>query len=87
MCIGLLFLQDSARSPFASTGVPQMQVCSWNIVELSQSPTAIRIALLDRCRPTAVIGGAFSQSPDSGVATALNLPLSTRVVSVDWRSM
>ena len=41
-----------------------------------RNPTAMRIASSDSRSPTAVIGGAWSQSPACGVAAALNLAVS-----------
>ena len=84
---GPLFLQDRPCNPLASTWVPQMQVCGWYIVDQSLSPAATRTASSERRRPTAVIGGAFSQSPVCGAVPALSLAFSTGVVHAGSKSV
>ena len=61
----------------ASTIVPQTHMCGWHIIVPRWKPVAIRMASSDNRRPTAVRGGACSQSPACGVVKAFNRAWST----------
>ena len=69
--------QDSPCSPRASTALPHTQVCGSQVLEPNLWATATLISSSDSLSPTAVIGGAYSQSPECGETTARSLALST----------
>ena len=79
ICLGALFLHDKPCSPCASTIEPQRQLCGWHVLLPRRKPTAIRMASSDSRSPTAVMGGACSQSHACSVAAAFNLATSVAV--------
>ena len=77
---------ESSWSPLASTLLPQMQVCGWHVTDHKRYPTATRIASSESLSPTAVIGGALSQSPACGAPAAFILATSTSLTHLESRS-
>ena len=62
ICLGALFLHDKPCRPCASTIEPQRQLCGWHVLLPRRKPTAIRMSSSYSRSPTAVMGGACSQS-------------------------
>ena len=71
-----LLLHDKPCVPLHSTVLPQWQSCASQSLTLSLSPVATLIVSFVFRRPTAVIGGARSQSPECGAVAARSLALS-----------
>ena len=69
------FLYDKACWPREFTVAPQGHVWVSHIALPRRRPTATRMALSSRCRPHALMGSAWSQSPLWGAAAANNLAL------------
>jgi len=70
-CLAILpgaFLQTMAWRPWASTRVPQWQLCKTHKLSPSLIPTATRTASSSRRKPQLAIGRARSQSPLCGTA-------------------
>ena len=74
---GALLRHARLCRPLASTIVPQTHMCGWHIIVPRRKPVATRMASSDNRRPTAVRGGACSQSPACGVVKAFNRAWST----------
>ena len=75
-CLAILpgaFLQSMAWRPWASTTVPQWQLCGTHKLSPSLIPTATRTASSSRRKPQLAIGRARSQSPQYYCA-AFNAP-------------
>ena len=71
-----LLLHDKPCVPLHSTVLPQGQSCASQSLVPSLSPVATLIVSFVIRRPTAVIGGARSQSPACGAVAARSLALS-----------
>ena len=69
------FLQDNACWLRGSTMTPQGQEWASQIAQPRRRPTATHMALLWRCRPQALSGRVWCQSPLWGAAAANNLAL------------
>ena len=77
-CLAILpgvFLQTMAWRPWASTKVPQWQLCGTHKLSPSLIPTATLTASSSRRKPQLAIGRARSQSPLCGACAARNLAL------------
>ena len=85
-CLGGLLRQDSPCSPRASTGFPHTQVCGSQALQPSRWATSTLMASSDNLSPTAVIGGAWSQSPEWGEVAARSLAVSTSLTALAKRS-
>ena len=73
-------------SPRASTTFPQPHVCGSHALQPSLGATDILSCSSDSRRPTDVIDGADSQSPECGDAAARSLALSKSVEAWDQTS-
>ena len=92
-CLAILpgaFLQTMAWRPWASTKIPQWQLCGMHKLSPSLIPTATRTASSSRRKPQLALGRARSQSPLCSACAARNLALcdgSTSEDSISARSV
>ena len=63
-CVAVLFRQERPCSPLATTVLPQGHVWGSHVIAPNLVPTEMRIISSLSRKPTAVIGGAFSQAPE-----------------------
>ena len=72
-------MHDKPCRPCASTIESQRQLWDWHVLLPIRKPTAIQMSSSDSRSPTAVMGGACSQSPACCIAAAFNLVISVAV--------
>ena len=77
----MLLRQARPWRPCASTNLPHLHVRGSHALQLSLWATSTLTSPSDNRRPTDMIGGAASQSPECGDAAATSLALSMSVVA------
>jgi len=84
-CLGAFLRQSSPSNPRASTGFPHTHAYLQNL-QPSRWATATLMASPDSLSLTAVIGGAWSQSPEWGEEAARSLAVSTSLPALGGSS-